>query len=95
MVWGLENLRQKQAALCVVWGPNRAVGLSWRDGGGVGFSDPWNHRQEAWGVGEAWGGGRRGRARTGRKEGTAFPGEREEIKHLLKQVLGTLLGAKC
>lgn len=41
------------------------------------------------------GDGRRGRARTGRKEGTAFPGEREEIKHLLKQVLGTLLGAKC
>ena len=39
------------------------------------------------GWGRQWG-GTRGRARTGRKEGTAFPGEREEIKHLLKAGAG-------
>lgn len=40
------------------------------------------------------GGRRRGRARVGKK-GAAFRVGEEEIKYLLKQVLGTLLRASC
>lgn len=52
--------------LCVMWGPSPAVSLSWRGGGGVGFSDS--------GVTGSGVGGRRGPGRTGGKEEAAFLG---------------------
>lgn len=49
---------------------------------------------EAWGAGEAWGREEgAGPGLVGRRELTFLEGG--EIKHLLKQVLGTLLRAKC
>lgn len=72
MVWGVETLLQRQAVLCVVWGPSPAVGLSWRSGGGVGFSDS---ESQAGGLGA---GGGAWPELVGRRELPFW----EEIKHL-------------
>lgn len=71
--------------MCCV-GPSLAVGLNWSVGGGVGFSDPriTGGRPEGW---------EEGQGQSCERKDLNF--WEEEIKHLLKQVLGTLLRAIC